>query len=141
MSVIIQGPKLPQGYELHQLSTGHGRRYRTRSGDWVSRVRRTIPESVTDAYNHYYVMSGAKPILRQLHGGRLYMDVISGYCVTEAHIAIAKSYSGAFRLRSVEVGAQIARAEFEPMRRLLASVASQLEEVAHRLEVRSGRPD
>lgn len=141
MSATIQGPKLPSGYTLYQLQTGSGRRYRSTNGTWLGVVRHTIVAATDDAYDHYYAVNGAKPILRQCFGGKGFVDVVSGHCITQAHVAIAGSYGGAFRYRAEEKRVQAQYAEFMPLRMLILAIADQLDEVAARMEVRNGGHD
>lgn len=139
MSVIVAGPKLPDGYSVHQLTTGSGRRYRATNGKWSGPVRHTVIGSVDDAYDHFYAMTGAKPVLRMEQGGRVFLDVVSGHRVTQEQVLAAGSYSAAFRLKAEEKRLQADHATFLPLRELLLNIADQLDEVATRMEVRSGR--
>lgn len=98
-------------------------------------------KATDDAYDHYYAVNGAKPILRAVDGDK-WVDVVSGHFVTESQVKQGGSYGGAFRYKAANLRNVADQATFMPLRVFMLRVADQLEEVADRMEVKeNGQKD
>lgn len=133
------GARLPNGYQVYRLVTNDGIRYRTRRPGWMSPVTYTAVDAINHAWDHYYVVHGAKPRLRVTKYG--YTDVLTGHSVTRTDVMRGGTFAGAFRLRAERMRHSADASLFQPLTDNMNNIADIFEEIAQRLEVQHDLSD
>lgn len=100
----------------------------------MSPAYRRLPRAVDAAYDHYYMMHGAKPVLVYADGK--YTDVVTDLYVTREYVRVVNTFAEAFRLKAESFRRLCDTSTHIGLSKVLERTADRHEEVAQRLEIK-----